>query len=169
MNKLFAATLLGVLSVGTAVVAQAQTGPAFPERGQNRNLEATRSNATNAQELARNQRRAAMSPDEIKKDQQLALLEARTGNTSFGGHNGPERQFDSNRPGNGFMVRKFKAKAGFGEGKRGMSHPIGGANPAGKPGYAEGKRGQGRFIGGSNPDGKPLVHKHKSKHRFLFF
>ena len=149
MNKLFAATLLGVLSVGTAVVAQAQTGPAFPERGQNRNLEATRSNATNAQELARNQRRAAMSPDEIKKDQQLALLEARTGNTSFGTR-GPDRQFDSNRSGGGFMVRKFKAQAG-------------------KPGYAEGKRGQGRFIGGSNPEGKPSVHKHKSKHRFLFF
>ncbi|MET4074439.1 hypothetical protein [Hymenobacter sp. UYCo722] len=149
MNKLIAAALLGVLSIGTAAVAQAQTGPAFPEPGQSRNPEAARTNGTNAQELARNQRRAAMTPDEIKKDQQLALLEARTGNTSFG-TKGPDRQFDSNRSGGGFMVRKFRAQAG-------------------KPGYAEGKRGQSHFIGGSNPDGKPLVHKHTRKHRFLFF
>ena len=149
MNKLFAAALLGVLSLGTAAMAQAQTGPAFPEPGQSRNAVAPRTNATNAQELARNQRRAAMSPDEIKKDQQLALLEARTGNTSFGTH-GPDRQFDSNRSGGGFMVRKFKAQAG-------------------KPGYAENKRGQSRSFGGSNPEGKPLVHKHPRKHKFLFF
>ena len=149
MNKLIAAALLGILSLGTAAVAQAQTGPAFPEPGRNRNPEAPRINGTNAQELARNQRRAAMSPDEIKKDQQLALLEARTGNTSFG-TKGPDRQYDSNRSGSGFMVRRFKAQAG-------------------KPGYAEGKRGQSRSIGGSNPEGKPLVHKHPRKHRFLFF
>ena len=151
MNKLLAAALLGVLSFGTVAVAQAQTGPAFPEPGRATNPEASRraAGSTNEQELARNQRRAAMSPDEIKKDQQLALLEARTGNTSFG-TKGPDRQFDSNRSGGGFMVRKFRAQAG-------------------KPGYAEGKRGQGRFIGGSNPEGKPLVHKHKSKHKFLFF
>jgi hypothetical protein len=149
MNKLLAAALLGVLSFGTAAVTQAQTGPAFPEPGRSRNAEAPRTNANNAQELARNQRRAAMTPDEIKKDQQLALLEARTGNTSFG-TKGPDRQFDSNRSGGGFMVRKFKAQAG-------------------KPGYAENKRGQSHFVGGSNPEGKPLVHKHKTKHKFLFF
>jgi hypothetical protein len=149
MKLLLVAALLGCLSFGTIAVAQAQTGPAFPEPGQNRKPEAARTNSTNAQELARNQRRAAMTPDEIKKDQQLALLEARTGNTSFGTR-GPDRQFDSNRSGGGFMVRKFRAQAG-------------------KPGYAEGKRGQSRFIGGSNPAGKPLEHKHKRKHRFLFF
>ena len=102
----------------------------------------------NAQELARNQRRAAMSPDEVKRDQQLELLEARTGNTSFGTH-GPDRQFDSNRSGNGFMVRKFKTQPG-------------------KPGYVS-KRGMGHTAGSSNPAGKPLVHKHKGKHKFLFF
>ena len=149
MHKLIAAALLGVLSFGAAAVAQAQTGPAFAMPGQAPAAEAAPTNATNAQELARNQRRAAMSPDDVKKDQQLALLEARTGNTSFGNH-GPDRQFDSNRSGNGFMVRKFKAQAG-------------------KPGYAEGKRGQSHFIGGANPAGKPLVHKHPHEHRFLFF
>lgn len=146
MKGWFAAALLSGLSF---LAAHAQTtGPAFPAPGQPTSAEgARRTTGNNAQELARNQRRAAMSPDEVKRDQQLELLEARTGNTSFGGRNGPERQFDSNRPGNGFMVRKFKAKAGFLENKRGQSHPIGGANPA----------------------GKPLVHKHTSKHRFLFF
>ena len=150
MKGWFAAALLSGLSFLAAPAAYAQTtGPAFPAPGQASSEAGARRNAAgnNAQELARNQRRAAMSPDEAKRDQQLELLEARTGNTSFGGHNGPERQFDSNRPGNGFMVRKFKAKAGFGEGKRGMSHPIGGANPA----------------------GKPLVHKHPGRKRFLFF
>ena len=150
MNKLIAATLLGILSIGSAAIAQAQTGPAFPESGQhNTPPEASRTNSNNAQELARNQRRAAMTPDEAKKDQQLALLEARTGNTSFG-TKGPDRQYDSNRSGSGFIVRKFKAQAG-------------------KPGYGEDKRGQSHFIGGSNPEGKPLVHKRPRKHRFLFF
>ena len=152
MNKLLAVALLGALSFGTAAVAQAQTGPAFSMPGQAPAAEAPRTsatNGTNAQELARNQRRAAMTPDEIKKDQQLALLESRTGNTSFG-TKGPDRQFDANRAGGGFMVRKFRAQAG-------------------KPGYAEGKRGLSRSIGGSNPDGKPLVHKHPRKHKFLFF
>ncbi|WP_046245919.1 hypothetical protein [Hymenobacter terrenus] len=148
MKVWFAAALLSGLSLLAAPAAHAQTGPAFPAIKQGSSEEGARRNGNNAQELARNQRRAAMTPDEIKRDQQLELLEARTGNTSFGGRNGgPERQFDSNRSGNGFMVRKFKAKAGFAEQKRGMSHPVGASNPA----------------------GKPLVHKHKQKKKFLFF
>ncbi|MBF9143147.1 hypothetical protein [Hymenobacter properus] len=149
MKFFFAAALLSGLSFGATSVAQAQTGPAFPTPSQGSSEANARSTSgTNALELARNQRRAAMTPEEIKRDQQLELLEARTGNTSFGGRNGgPERQFDSNRSGSGFMVKKFKGKKGFMEQKRGQSHPIGGSNPA----------------------GKPLVHKHKSKHKFLFF
>lgn len=149
MKTLLAAALLSALSFGTA---HAQTGPAFPMPGQGSSEAGARRNTSNnAEDLARNQRRAAMSPDEIKRDQQLELLEARTGNTSFGGRNGaPERQFDSNRPGNGFIVRKFKAKPG-------------------KPGYAQQKRGMSHPMGGSNPAGKPLVHKHKSSKRFLLF
>ena len=148
MKILLAAALLSVLATAAA---QAQTGPAFPSPGQNSEANARRNTGNNAEELARNQRRAAMSPDEIKRDQQLELLEARTGNTSFGGRNGtPERQFDSNRSGSGFMVRKFKAQVG-------------------KPGYAEQKRGMSHPMGGSNPAGKPLVHKHKGSKKFLFF
>ncbi len=149
MNKLFVVALLGTLSFGAATVAQAQTGPAFSMPGQAPAAEAPRTSANNAQELARNQRRAAMTPDEIKKDQQLALLESRTGTTSFG-TKGPDRQFDANRSGGGFMVRKFRAQAG-------------------KPGYAENKRGQSHFVGGADPAGKPLVHKHPRTHKFLFF
>ena len=148
MKILLAAAFLSLLATAAA---QAQTGPAFPAPGQNSEANARRNTSNNAEELARNQRRAAMTPDEIKRDQQLELLEARTGNTSFGGRNGtPERQFDSNRSGSGFMVRKFKAQPG-------------------KPGYAEQKRGMGHPIGGANPAGKPLVHKHKGSKRFLFF
>ncbi|MBU6119673.1 hypothetical protein [Hymenobacter siberiensis] len=149
MKVLFVAALFGGLSFGASSVAHAQTGPAFPMPGKASSEEDARvTTANNAQELARNQRRAAMSPDEVKRDQQLELLEARTGNTSFGAR-GPDRQFDSNRSGNGFMVRKFKTQPG-------------------KPGYVS-KRGMGHTAGSSNPAGKPLVHKHKSKHKLLFF
>ena len=150
MKVWFAAALLSGLSFAATSAAHAQIGPAFPAPAQGTSEEgARRTSGNNAQELARNQRRAAMTPDQIKHDQQLELLEARTGNTSFGGRNGgPERQFDNSRSGGGFMVRKFKAKAGSMEQKRGMSHPIGAANPM----------------------GKPLVHKHnKRKNKFLFF
>ena len=147
--KILLAALLSSLSALATSTAHAQTGPTFPTRGQNSETNARRNTGNNAEELARNQRRAAMTPDEIKRDQQLELLEARTGNTSFGRNGGPERQFDSNRSGNGFVVRKFKAQAG-------------------KPGYAEQKRGMSHPIGGSNPAGKPLVHKHGRK-KFLLF
>jgi hypothetical protein len=149
MKMLLVAALLGGLSLTSVSAAHAQTGPAFPMPGKGTSEEGARrtSSAVNAQELARNQRRAAMTPEELKRDQQMELLEARTGNTSFGGNGGPERQFDSGRSGNGFMVKKYKAKAGFLENKRGQTH----------------------YMGGSNPPGKPLVHKHKSKNKFLLF
>ena len=147
MKFIIAAALLTSLSLG-ASSAHAQTGPAFSKPGQGGSEAGARRNVgNNAEELARNQRRAAMTPDEIKRDQQLELLEARTGNTSFGRSGGPERQFDSSR--GGFMLRKFKASPG-------------------KPGYAEQKRGMSHSMGGANPAGKPLVHKHKNrKSRFL--
>ena len=131
MKILLAAALLSGLSVVTTSAAQAQAGPAFPKSGQGSSEAGARRNSgMNAEELARNQRRAAMTPDEVKRDQQMELLEARTGNTSFGHGHGPERQFD-NRSG-GFMVRKFQAKAGFGEQKRGMTHTQGYSDPKGK-------------------------------------
>ena len=147
MKIFLAATLLGGLSFA-ASSAYAQTGPAFPSPGQSTSeAGARRNNGNNAAELARNQRRAAMTPDQIKQDQQMELLQARTGNTSFGRNGAPDRQFDSNRSGNGFMVRKYKAKKGFADLKRGTTHAV----------------------GSSNPKGKPLVHKSKRKKNLLVF
>ena len=149
MRILLAAVFVSGLSLLTTPAAHAQTGPAFALPTPSSEAGARRNTGNNAGELARNQRRATMTPDEAKRDQQMELLEARTGNTSFGGRNGaPERQFDSNRSGNGFMVRKFKTQPG-------------------KPGYVA-KRGSSHPVGGSNPAGKPLVHKHGHK-KFLFF
>ena len=148
MKFFLAAALLGSLSMVAASNANAQSGPAFPTPGQSSNEAGTRrNNGNNAEELLRNQRRAAMTPDQIKEDQQLELLQSRTGNTSFGRTSAPDRQFDSNRSGQGFMVRKYKAKKGFSELKRGMSHSV----------------------GGSNPPGKPLVHKSKMKKKSFLF
>ncbi len=87
-----------------------------------------------------------MSPEDAARDQQLQVLEARTGNTSFGAERGgPYRQLD--KGGNAFTVRKFKAMPGQ-EQKRGVSK---------------------RVVMGANPKGKPLVHDHGRKKKFLFF
>jgi hypothetical protein len=124
--------LAAALFSGLSLTAFAQTGPAFPKSGQaSSEAGARRNSRLNADELARNQRRAAMTPDEIKRDQQMELLEARTGNTSFGRTNGPERQFD--KASGGFMVRKFKSKTTARTQKRGMTQAAVGANPKGKP------------------------------------
>ena len=149
MRILLTAVLLSGLGIIAVSSASAQaTGPAFPTPGQaSSESNARRSAANSTDELLRNQRRAAMTPDQIKEDQQLELLQARTGNTSLGRNGTPDRQFDSNRGRNGFMVRKYKAKKGFSELKRGVGHSVGGANPP----------------------GKPLVHKHNRKKNFLFF
>ncbi|ALW84541.1 hypothetical protein AUC43_05245 [Hymenobacter sedentarius] len=148
MKIFLAAALLSGLSIAATSAAHAQTGPAFPTTGQGTSeANARRNTGVNAEELARNQRRAAMTPDQIKQDQQMELLQARTGNTSFGRGGGPERQFDSNRSGNGFIVRKYRAKKGFADLKRGTTHAV----------------------GSSNPKGKPLVHKSKMRKRFLLF
>lgn len=123
-------------------VAQAQsTAPNFPEPGS-----PARPAPASLIDPARTRRQQQMSPEDAARDQQMQLLEARTGNTSFGAdRNGPYRQFD--KAGNAFTVRKFKALPGQ-EQKRGVSR---------------------RVQVGSDPKGKPLVHSHGRKKRFLFF
>ncbi|UOQ72631.1 hypothetical protein [Hymenobacter cellulosilyticus] len=72
--------------------------------------------------MARMQRRMSMNPDEVKRDQQLEILEARSGgtaNTSFGRASGPARQYEKGN--SGFTVRKFKDKRGTAQQKRGQS------------------------------------------------
>jgi hypothetical protein len=87
-----------------------------------------------------------MSPEDAARDQQMQLLEARTGNTSFGAEKGgPYRQLD--KTGSSFTVRKFKALPGQ-EQKRGESR---------------------RVLMGARTTGKPLVHDHGRKKKFLLF
>jgi hypothetical protein len=147
MKKLLVTAIVSGHGLMAGNMANAQTGPQF--QGSSEAGARSNSRSTSEELLMRNQRTANMTPEELKRDQQLQILEARTGisngNTSLGRHVGPERHFDKSS--GGFMVRKFKAKPGSGEQKRGMSHPI----------------------GGSNPKGKPLVHKSKMKKKFFFF
>ena len=149
MKTLFAATALaaGLLA---APVARAQSAapdfPTAPAPG-TPSAAATRSSRASAQELARQQRRAQMSPEEAKRDEQMALLEARTGNTSFS-RGGPERQLDKATAGGGFTVRKFKSRPGQ---------------------MAGDQRGQGHYRGGIDPPGKPLEHKHQTQKKFRLF
>jgi hypothetical protein len=94
---------------------------------------------------ARTRRQQQMTPEEAARDQQLQILEARTGNTSFGaGSGGTYRQYDKSN--GSFTVRKFKAMRG-----------------------QENKRGVGHQAPGSVTKGQPLVHNHGRKKKFLFF
>ena len=142
VKNLFVVGTLTVIALLAAPMARAQAAPNFPTDP----AAAPRAPRANAQEAARQQRRAAMSPDEARRDEQMALLEARTGNTSFS-RGGPERQLDKTTGGGGFTVRKFKSRPGQ---------------------MAGDQRGQGHYRGGIDPPGKPLEHKHKTK-RFLLF
>jgi hypothetical protein len=94
---------------------------------------------------ARARRQQQMSPEDAARDQQMQLLEARTGNTSFGAEKGgPYRQLD--KTGGSFTVRKFKALPGQ-EQEKGVSR---------------------RVQMGGRTKGKPLVHD-RSRKKFLFF
>jgi hypothetical protein len=105
----------------------------------------TREASANAVDPARMRRQQQMSPEDAARDQQLQILEARTGNTSFGaGTNGPARQYDKSN--GAFTVRKFKVMRGQKQ-----------------------KHGMSRQAPGIDPKGKPLVHDHSRKKKFLFF
>ncbi|WP_460583853.1 hypothetical protein [Hymenobacter arcticus] len=126
----------------SAASAQAQAvAPDFPAPGS-----PARSTApTTSLDGARSRRQQQMSPEDAARDQQLQILEARTGNTSFAAERGgPSRQLD--KSGGGFTVRKFKALPGQ-EHKKGESRQV---------------------VMGGRTTGKPLVHKHNRK-KFLFF
>ena len=139
---LAASFLLGATLLFSSPVAHAQaSAPDFPAAGT-----PARSSAASLINPDRARRQQQMSPEDAARDQQLQILEARTGNTSFGTERGgPYRQLD--KGGNAFTLRKFKAMPGQ-EQKRGMSK---------------------RVVMGANPKGKPLVHDHSRKKRFLFF
>lgn len=134
MKNLFAAGLLaGSVLLLTVSAAQAQT--AAPARGA----------APTPLDPARARRQQQMSPEDAARDQQLQILEARTGNTSFGvGNNGAPRQYDKSN--GAFTVRKFRVMRGQKQ-----------------------KHGMSRQAPGIDPKGKPLVHEHGRRKKFLFF
>ncbi len=138
--KSFPAAVIFAGLLLTAAGAQAQsTAPNFPAPGS-----PARPNAPAFKDDARARRQQQMSPEDAARDQQLQLLEARTGNTSLGAERGgPYRQMD--KAGSSFTVRKFKALPG-----------------------QEQKRGETRRVQmGAHTTGKPLVNGRKKK--FLLF
>lgn len=96
-------------------------------------------------DAARAKRQAQMSPEDAARDQQLQVMEARTGNTSFGTErSGPAKDKSTG----GFTVRKFRELRGQ-EQQKGSTR---------------------RVLMGARTTGEPLNHKHKAgKHKFLFF
>lgn len=143
MKKLFIAALVLLTALLLHVSsAQAQAvAPNFPAPGSPARPTAP---ATSLNE-ARTHRQQQMSSEDAARDQQLQILEARTGNTSFAAERGgPARQLD--KSGGAFTVRKFKALPGQ-EHKKGESRQV---------------------VMGGRTTGKPLVHSHGRK-RFLFF
>lgn len=151
MKKLLSAVLIVAAGFVAAPAAKAQSTASAAYSGQSqRDAEqsARKKRKTSATDIARMQQRMSMNPDEAKRDQQMEILEARSGmstaNTSFGRSSGPARQFEKGS--GGFTVRKFKDN---------------------RVGTARQKRGQTRAAGFVDPKGKPLSHK-KKKH-FLFF
>lgn len=148
MRKYVAAAALLFGGLLTTVAAEAQTGPATPFTGGNKpRREATtkKRKQPSAEELARMQQRMSMNPDEVKRDQQMEVLDARAGlsTTMSNGSSGASRQYD--RSSGGFTVRKFRGD---------------------KRSAAMQKRGQTRPAPGIDPPGKPLKHK-KPKRHFL--
>lgn len=123
MKNLFAATLLAsVLFLLGTPAARAQS------------RKEKRAAAAMAQPAAAKQQ----TPEEAAQEQQLRILEARAGNTSFGDGNGSAfRQLDKNS--GGFTVRKFKALPGQ-DNKRGEGHQAPGIDPKGEPLKAKHKR-----------------------------
>jgi hypothetical protein len=138
VKNLFAAGLLtGSLVLFGALAAQAQSSaPSAP---------AASEAPAKSIDPARMSRQQQMTPEDAARDQQLQILEARTGNTSFGASSGGGyRQYDKSN--GSFTVRKYRAMPG-----------------------QENKRGLGHQAPGSITKGQPLVHDHGRKKKFLFF
>lgn len=139
--KIFVAALLaGAALLPAAALAQV-TAPDFPTQP---TAAAPRQATKLPVDAARMRRQQQMSPEDAARDQQLQIMEARTGNTSFSmERGGPSRQPDKGN--GGFTVRKFRQLRG-----------------------QEEKRGETRRVAmGARTTGQPL--NHKKKHRFLFF
>ncbi|OWP64968.1 hypothetical protein CDA63_01010 [Hymenobacter amundsenii] len=152
MKKLLSLLLLTAACTAahaqTAVLDGQPRDAAQTQRAADR--QARKRGKASATDITNVQRRMSMNADEAKRDQQLELLEARSGgstaNTSFGRAAGPARQYDKGS--GGFTVRKYKDT---------------------RIGTARQKRGQTRPAGFTDPKGKPLKNKSGRKKHFLFF
>ncbi|MDO7875127.1 hypothetical protein Q5H93_10325 [Hymenobacter sp. ASUV-10] len=144
MKKRFVAVLLtaGLGFCATSAYAQS-AAPDFPADEPTARAE-TPAKRPNARATADELRRAAMTPEEQKQDQQLQLLAARTGNTTLG-VSGAKQQYDTGS--GGFMVRKYQSRTRAGREKRGITLHM---------------------MGSANPKGQRLIDK-KHKKKFLFF
>jgi len=141
-NLVTIALLAGSALFAATPAARAQTtAPNFPAPGS-----PARPAPTPSRSADRARRQQQMSPEDAARDQQLQVLEARTGNTSLGAERGgPYRQLDKN--GGSFTVRRFRALRGQ-EQERGVSR---------------------RVVMGARTTGKPLMHDHGRKKKFLLF
>ncbi|MBT2556183.1 hypothetical protein J7E24_00140 [Hymenobacter sp. ISL-91] len=159
MNKLLSLLALAAVTWAASPAAHAQTAVLDGQtREETQARQATQKQArkrgkASADDVANMQRRMNMNAAESKRDQQLEVLDARSGagNSSLSRADGGYRQYD--RGSGGFTVRKFKDKR------------VGAKPP---------KRGQTRQGGYVNPKGKPMTDKQRSnrsrnKKGFLFF
>lgn len=143
MKILVAAALIIGSSLLNVLAVRAQgTAPDFPASSPAPARPAAKP-PLNAERARRQQQ---MSPEDAARDQQLQIMEARTGNTSFGmAKGGPSRTQD--KKDGSFRVLKFRELRGQ-EQKRGETR---------------------RVLMGARTTGKPLDHGQKAKHKFLFF
>jgi hypothetical protein len=135
MKQYVAAAALLVSGLLTTA-AQAQTAPAAPFTGNDkprREAAPKKRKQPSGEELARMQQRMSMNPDEVKRDQQQEVLDARAGisNSSLTRGSSSARQYD--RASGGFTVREFRDKRNATMQKRGQARPAPGIDPPGKP------------------------------------
>lgn len=143
MNRFLLSYLLGSAAVLLLAASGAQAQAVAPDFPAQPGTPAPARAAKLPVDAARVRRQQQMSPEDAARDQQLQIMEARTGNTSFGMARGAARPQD--KANGGFTVLKFKQLRGQEE-KRGETR---------------------RVLMGAHTTGEPL--NRKKKHKFLFF
>ncbi|GAB2964270.1 hypothetical protein GCM10027048_37080 [Hymenobacter coalescens] len=129
----------------TTAAVQAQTATPFTGEKPKRETAPKKRKQPSGEELARMQQRMSMNPDEVKRDQQMEVLEARAGISSSTLTNGSSSARSYDRSSGGFTVREFRDKRNAAVQKRGQTRPAPGIDPPGKPlKHKKAKRG---FLG----------------------
>jgi hypothetical protein len=142
--KIFVAAVLLLGGLLTTSVAQAQIS-ATPFTGDAPRRDAPKKRKASNEDVGRMQQRMNMNAREAKRDEQMEVLEARAGGSSYASGSAVGRHYEK---GSGaFTVRKFRGD---------------------KRNAAMQKRGQTRPAPGIDPKGKPLNHKKKYRKNFLF-